>query len=343
VLVPSSLQRLSRSLSLSLSSALACAGCASGPARPQVAHPQFAAWTPGDESGVRAERPKEARKVTLQFELRGHAFPLPLVHGTVAGVPTWMLVDTGANSHVIAGWLARKVGLPLQRLGDVGTDHVGRTIPTFRVDHAGVVIDGWGPLADGPVLVTDVPEPIERLGIGAFVSPQSLAGGAAVILDFPAKEMRLAAYDETQAELVRLGQGDLLSPNGGVACEDTESPIKGLAYVVPATIEGQSVTLLIDTGAQRTDLLGSSRAGRMLTPHSVPNKEQMFAASGRVRTRTLKGAQVTVGGRSIHTDIDLMPGAPDPFCPRDGVVSMDVLSACVLVLGPGRMFGRCGP
>ncbi|WP_220089938.1 hypothetical protein, partial [Pseudomonas aeruginosa] len=90
-------------------------------------------------------------------------------------------------------------------------------------------------------------------------------------------------------------------------------------------------------------LLGSSPAGRLLTPRSTPNREQMFAASGRVKTRTLKGARVSVGGRSILTDIDLMPGALDPFCPRDGVVSMDVLSACVLVLGPGRMFGKCGP
>jgi predicted aspartyl protease len=331
------------SLRLSLAALAACTGCASGAARTEVAHPQFAAWAPGDLAGVRMEKPRDARKVALLFELRGHPFPLPLVHGTVAGVPTWMLVDTGANSHVIAGWLARKVGLPLQRLGDVGTDHVGHTIPTFRVDHPGIVIEGWGAVADGPVLVTDVPEPIEHLGIGAFVSPQSLADGAAVVLDFPAREMRLAAYDEAEAELSKNREGDLLSPKGGVACEDTESPIKGLAYVVPATVEGQEVTLLIDTGAQRTDLLGTSRAGRLLTPRSTPNREQMFAASGRVKTRTLKGAQVTVGGRSIRTDIDLMPGAPDPFCPRDGVVSMDVLSACVLVLGPGRMFGKCGP
>ncbi len=323
---------------------LGSVACGGGAAQSQVAHPQFAAWAPGDVgAAVRAEKPKEARKVALQFELRGHGFPLPLVHGTVAGVATWMLVDTGANSHVIAGWLARKVGLPIQRLGDVGTDHVGHTIPTYRVDHPQVAIDGWGSLADGPMLVTDVPEPIEHLGIGAFVSPQSLANGAAVVLDFPGKEMRLAAYDVAESELANLAQGDLLSPDGGVACEDTESPIKGLAYVIPANIEGQHVTLLIDTGAQRTDLLGSSRAGRMLAPRSVPNREQMFAASGRVRTRTLKGAQVTVGGRSIRTDIDLMPGAPDPFCPRDGVVSMDVLSSCVLVLGPGRMFGKCGP
>jgi predicted aspartyl protease len=321
--------------------ALALVACGPQATATRVAHPEIAAWTPGDETIAHTERPREARKVGLEFSLHGRPFPLPLVHGTVAGTPTWMLVDTGANSHVIAGWLARKVGLALRRLGDVGTDHVGQSIPTFRVDQPDVVIEGWGPIGSGPMLVTDVPEAIEHLGIGAFVSPQSLANGAAVVLDFPAKEMRLAAYDEAEALLKQDHGGHLLSPNGGVACEDTESPIRGLAYVIPATVEGQGVTLLVDTGAQRTDLLGSSRAGRLLAPRSAANREQMFAASGRVRTRTLKGAEVVVGSWSLRTDIDLMPGATDPFCPRDGVVSMDVLSSCVLVLGPDRLFGKC--
>jgi hypothetical protein len=44
----------------------------------------------------------------------------------------------------------------------------------------------------------------------------------------------------------------------------------------------------------------------------------------------------------VRADIDLSPGAADPFCPRDGVVSMDVLRSCVLVLGKTSMAGRCG-
>ena len=59
-------------------------------------------------------------------------------------------------------------------------------------------------------------------------------------------------------------------------------------------------------------------------------------------SRTVKGATVTLGDFAVHADIDLIPGAADPFCPRDGVVSMDVLRACVLVLGKTAMTGRCG-
>src|SRR4029079_19079276 len=130
------------------------------------------------------------RTVTLRYELRGREFPLPLVHGTVGGVPTWMLVDTGANSHVIAGWLARKANLDTRNLGDQGTDHAGRTIMTSRTDRHAMSIDGWGKIPDGPVLVTEIPDAVAKLGIGAFVSPQQLAeGGHAVVLDLARGEM----------------------------------------------------------------------------------------------------------------------------------------------------------
>src|SRR5262249_39747180 len=83
------------------------------------------------------------RRAALRFEIRGRGFPLPLVSGTIAGQPVLMLVDTGANSHVIAGWLARKLGLPMKKLGDVGTDHVGKTIATFRIDKPDIALDQW--------------------------------------------------------------------------------------------------------------------------------------------------------------------------------------------------------
>ena len=49
-----------------------------------------------------------------------------------------------------------------------------------------------------------------------------------------------------------------------------------------------------------------------------------------------------ISGAHLRPFVDLIPGAADPYCPRDGVVSMDVLRACVLVLGKTGMAGRCG-
>jgi predicted aspartyl protease len=332
--------------SLVLVGLVACGGPATlAPPPPAAPNASFAASLP--ESSAAVVAPVEAsagpRRVALRFDLNGRKFPLPLVHGTVAGEPVWMLVDTGANSHVIASWVARKVGLVMKPLGDVGSDHTGRAVTAYSVEHPGVTIDDWGALADGPMLVTDVPEPIARIGIGAFVSPQWLASaGDAVVLDLPNREMRTAPWDDAAKALEQVNGRELV-PGRVRLCEDNASAIRGLAFVLQASIDGHGVDLLLDTGAHRTDLLTTTRVGRILAGRARPSKEQMYAASGLVKTSLVRAAAVKIGDWSLTTDIDLVPGVSDPACPRDGVVSMDALSTCTLLLGRTQLRGRCGP
>ncbi len=254
-----------------------------------------------------------------------------------------MLVDTGANSHVIASWVARKAGFALRPLGAVGSDHTGRAVSAYTVEHPGVSIDDWGPLADGPMLVTDVPEPIERIGIGAFISPQWLAAaGDALVLDLANREMHTAPWDDASRALEAL-PGQEIAPRGVRLCRDDASAIKGLAFVLRASVDGHGVDLLLDTGAHRTDLLSTSQAAHQLAARATPNHEQMYAASGLVKTSLVRAADVRIGDWSLTSDIDLVPGVADPLCPRDGVVSMDALQSCTLLLGLDQVRGRCGP
>ena len=281
-----------------------------------------------------------ARRARLLYEIHGRPFPLPLVTGTIAGQPALMLVDTGANSHVIAGWFARKLGLGMKKLGDVGTDHVGKTIATYRIEKPELAIDEWGALAPTPVLATDVPEVIEKLGIGAFISPQRLVeDGDSVVLDLAKGELRPAWWDEARYELSAAGVPLVFGE--ARACEETEGPIKGLAFVVPATIEAQRVDLLVDTGAQHSDVFTASPAGQRLVGQSTVNKEPMYTASGKISARKLKAARVATGAFSVVTDVDLIGGGADSSCPRDGVLAMDVLRSCALLLGRSRVYGRC--
>ena len=127
------------------------------------------------------------------------------------------------------------------------------------------------------------------------------------------------------------------------ACEETEGPIKGLAYVLPATVESQRVDLLLDTGAQHSDVFTTSLAGQRLTAQSTVNKEPMYTASGKISARKLRGARVTAGGFAVSADVDLIAGAADSSCPRDGVLAMDVLRSCMLLLGRQRIYARCLP
>jgi predicted aspartyl protease len=296
---------------------------------------------PGVTYAAPAAQTTERRSARLHFDRNGRPFPLPLVRGAVAGEPVWMVVDTGANSHVIARWVAMKTGLHLHPLGDVGTDHAGRSMTAYSVEHPRVVIEGWGPLADRPTLVTDVPDAIAGLGIGAFISPQWLGGSRdAIVLDLEKREMHSAGQEEARRELEHR-EGLAMAPGGVRLCESGGSLVRGLSFVVPAKIEGHDVDLLLDTGAQRTDLLTSSRAGGLLLRHSAPSGEAMYAASGVVHARLVRAAQVTLGQWSFTTDIDLVPGAADPSCRRDGVASMDALASCVLVLSRKEVFGKC--
>ncbi|MFO0740298.1 MAG: aspartyl protease family protein [Labilithrix sp.] len=281
------------------------------------------------------------KRALLRFDIRGRPFPLPVVSGTIAGQPVLMLVDTGANSHVIAGWFARKVKLPMKRLGDIGTDHVGNSIATYRLDKVDIAIDDWGKLSNTTFLATEVPEVIEKLGIGAFISPQRLdEEGDSVVLDLAKGELRSAWFDEQQRAMGESGT-PLFEVDSARTCDDSDGPIRGLAYVVPATIEAQKVSLLIDTGAQHSDVFASSTPGRELVEKSTLNKEAMYTASGKVQARTLRGAHITTGSVAVTSDVGLIQGAPDASCPRDGVLAMDVLRSCTLLLGRSKVYGRC--
>lgn len=252
-----------------------------------------------------------------------------------------MLVDSGANSHVIAGWLARKLGLPMKKLGDIGSDHVGKSIVTYRIDRLEMAIDEWGPLSATTVLATDMPHVIEKLGIGAFISPQRLEEeGDAVLLDLPKGELRSAWWDDAHYELSASGTS-LVQPEQARVCEENDGPVRGLAFVVPATVESQKVQLLVDTGAQHSDVFTSSVAGQRLAGQSTPNKEAMYTASGKISARKLRDAKVTTGAFAVTTDVDLIQGMADTSCPRDGVLAMDVLRSCTLLFGRSRMHGRC--
>jgi hypothetical protein len=289
-----------------------------------------ASATPADDG--------QPRKVDMEFAIGQKPFPLPMLHGSVGGVPTLILVDTGANAHIIAGWLARKAQLTTKAFGDTGVDHAGRSIDTRRAPHPQVHVDNWGDLPDEPMLVTDVPEAVSKLGIGVFLSPQQLASDdVSMVLDFQKSEMR----QMRKGESLEATAGSALALDPPRTCFDKDSPLQGLAFVLHGQIEGHDADLMLDTGAHHSDLLTSSKTAKALSSRSEPSKESVYAASGKVTPRTVKGAHLRVGAVDVTRDVDLIPGSEDDFCPRDGVLAMDVLKKCVLVLDRHTVSGLC--
>jgi hypothetical protein len=301
---------------------------------------------PPEPRSREAHAARPTRSAPLRFELNGRAFPLPLVRGSIGGEPVWMLVDTGTNPHVIAGWVARRLHLGLRPLNESVSDHAGRAIKVYGVVNARASIDGWGPIDTSGAMAADFPEAIETMGIGAFVSPQALAAeGEGVVLDLAHHEMSALPWEQAVRSLdaSTSPHGATLGGDHLLLCRDDAKSASGLTFVLPAVVAGHGAQLLLDTGAPNTDLLLTSRAGSSLVGQSSASAEPMYAASGLVRTRVVHDARVRLGSWSVTTDVDLVPGSADRSCPRDGALSMDVLSKCTLVVGRKALLGRCGP
>ena len=283
------------------------------------------------------------RTARIEYEVSGRPFQLPVVQGSVGGVRTLFLVDTGANAHVVTRWLAKKAKLGLESHGDSSTDHVGKAIATLRTSHPRFVVDGWGPLPDKDTIVIDVPEALEKLGIGAFLSPQNL-DAKTTVLDLSRGELResesLGEEKGALAEWASFSRPEPRSLPEPVACTDATNPIAPLSFVLAATVDDQKVSLLVDTGAQRTDLFFTSNAGKSLVPRAETG-ESLLLASGKVDTKMLRDVPISVGDVRARLDVGLVPGSADPSCPRDGVLAMDVLRRCVLVFGQGTFHARC--
>jgi predicted aspartyl protease len=256
---------------------------------------------------------------------------VPLVRAEVAGRPTKLLLDTGAYDHVLEGWFARELA-DAEASGKSAAviDHANRRVAMDVWSKVSLAIEGWGPLgAIKPLATRDQSPGPMAYGIGGILSPQKLAGDGAVVIDFPAGEM--SAEDSSDA-MARIA-AHRASLGTAIRC--------GSAYVLAATIEGKDARLLVDTGAFATDVLATSVPGRALSGRSALSRD-IYAVGGAVSTRVIADANVVLGELHLKTDVKVVDSAPSRSrCASDGVVGMDVLGACVVVITRNEMRVGC--
>lgn len=280
-------------------------------------------------------------RAPLRFELNGRRFPSPLIDAIIAGRSTTLLVDTGATHHVVARWLATELSLPLTSAGDAATDHAGQAIPVARLENASFSLPGWGAVPVPVLLVIPVPDILQRMGIGGFLSPQALSSeGRAVILDLRAGSMTDAPIDEALRRL-DVSTGATAPFSALRACGG--GSVEGTQLVAQATIEGIAAEVKIDSGATHSSLFAERGAGKRLSGRAS-GSTSAYAASGRYTVPTLRGAHFKLGAFEMTADVDILPKTPESSCASDGYLGMDVLRSCVLVLAGDRSALRClGP
>lgn len=274
------------------------------------------------------------KRATLRFELGGDDFPAPLVDVIVSGHPATMIVDTGATHQVIATWVAEQVGQTAAS-SDVGLDHAGKRLTLGRLVGGTIAVSGWGAIDASNAVVTKVPAPLQKRGIGGVLSPQALASDeAAVVLDFRRGQMTAAPL----ADALRA-----LESEAGSAIEGEVrscGPGGGALLFVRASVAGMEVDAQLDTGATETTVRATSETGARLWAKAKA-EATAIAASGVFTVPVVEGARVKVGALEVDTNVGLVTKDARPVCPNDTLLGMDVLRRCVIVIGAKVVAARC--
>jgi hypothetical protein len=265
---------------------------------------------------------------TAQITFLPNKVRAPAVRGTVHGKQTWMLIDTGASRHFIASWMIRRIFS--DDIGQNATDHIGRTIKTSRLEEPQMKLDGFGAVPDTVAMI--ISQGDESSDLGVTMSPQQLvSSGGALVLDFPNKTMTMmGARDSAERSLPK---GAALTPAqkcGGV-------------FFVAAKVGDANATMLVDTGAWASDLKPNSAAARSLTMQTKGGQDRGYGAGGVINSRRLPNVPVSVGAVRTSLDIQLLDDSTETgACRSDGVIGMDLLQSCVLVVDNNSITGRCG-
>jgi hypothetical protein len=180
----------------------------------------------------------------------------PMVHATVGGVGTRLILDTGSTDHVLTKELIDRVGVVAEP-GEDGTDHAGATVPSWSVGELEVRIDRH-PFALKDVVAIAGPPPFAGWGVGGFLSPQHLHPTARVLIDL--LHDRLVVVDPSGA--------DIDIDAWLIACVPSLRPIVldrvtgELTVAVRAAIEPfATVPTMLNTGGRQTEFASAAVPG----------------------------------------------------------------------------------
>jgi hypothetical protein len=251
---------------------------------------------------------------------RAEAIPLyapwhrPSVAVTIGGGQYSMLLDTGSHEHVWSLRAARAAHAELVPAGQA-LDVDMRAHENFAAMLTASIVDGAWPPA--PLMASQWADDFADWSPGGprsdgVLSPQRLAApGHAIVLDLKSGRLDDAPWPRALERLAARGRllADVTAQNG--------------VFYVAARVGGHEVRLVVDTGAP-TSLLyqprGDGLPGGLVRSAVHPRRIEV----GAVR------ASIVVEERE--------PVAEPGF---DGLLGMDVLRDCVLLMDARRLVARC--
>ena len=257
--------------------------------------------------------------VPITFETEdGTSVHSPMIHATVGGIGTRLILDTGSTDHVLTKELIDRVGMDIEPAED-GTDHAGAAVPSWSVGALEVRI------AEQPFALRDVvaiagPPPFAAWGVGGFLSPQHLHPTARVLIDL--LNDRLVVVESSGADVDAWLIAHVPSLRPIVLDRIADEP----TVAVPAAIEPfATVSTMLNTGGRQTEFASAAVPGLRGT---ADGRGGTGVGGGRVvgsdvgeRVLLVGDARISVPRLVVRDEMDDPPG----------LVGQDVLRGTALI------------
>ncbi|HEX3604229.1 MAG TPA: aspartyl protease family protein [Steroidobacteraceae bacterium] len=257
-------------------------------------------------------------------------FPSPLLQATVSGQQVWFIIDTGAGVHTFASWFVSAAGIGSRQTNGSVTGSTGATESRLtKAEGTTLQLDDDRKLTLREAIVVDLPSIFAEQRIAGLLSPQLLAAPhTAAVLDLRVPRLRFEPFGTAVGSL---GRKHVMILTGVRACRNAQSPFANRQYAAVIKVDGIDGTMLVDSGATGTVAFPESQiASKLASRASETNRTQ--GVGGTVQTtRKVHGVRLERGGTAATSD--LIIGGAAGSCGSDGLLGMDALRQCVLVLG----------
>ncbi len=266
-------------------------------------------------------------------------FPNPATRLTINGQTAWFLIDTGAGVHVLASWFSAAARLEADTSLDEtvrGADSTGRTVAFKGARGVTAQLDSNESLRLPFAAIADFPEDFERSKVGGILSPQLLASaGLSAALDLRVPELRFEPFDEAVGRLAAAR-----IPRSRVQiCGSLKDAVPNLVFAIPATSANGDGVLLLDSGATSTKLVARSP---LIAGMKLEAGGETTGLSGERQTFSIARG-LTLGFAEYQVAVDSqVAGMGDASCGADGLLGLDALRECAIVLGSRDVALACG-
>jgi hypothetical protein len=247
----------------------------------------------------------------------------PMAEATIHGMPTRLILDTGATDHILTRELVDAIGLEVTE-GEAGTDSTGSSVPSWSVSAVDAQFAGQS-FELHNVIAIAAPPAFSEKGIGGIISPQHLHPSAWAVLDLSAVRLILLVADEADLSAWLTDRAPHLR-----LLRLERAPTDGTIMVRAAIEPFDEVVTMLDSGGKRTEMVAELAPGLVAGPAQVTG----YGVGGSASYGTeVTGQLLLVGDARVPvTRLTLRDALDD--C---GVlVGMDVLRGTVLAVTANR-------